>query len=496
MHESHVVESLGLAVAACVVLVSCGRADPLDPSLRTSAIVSAMIDTDRRELSGRSPLVEGKYARMARSLYDFYRGTMPIFRADLADPRMRAARTDFDLPGEIPFSLGDAHPENFGLLLGADGTLSLEPNDLDAADRYPYHLDLRRLTVGMVLAARRAGLREEEQRRIVDRTVATYLATIGEIAAGTYVPRRITSASDPILSDLFRRGNRDLAARAELAELTRIAAGSRRFLRGAPDGEDPENVLSDLPTWALDSLPATLEAYRRTLAIQPSEEELVVLDAVREHGSGVASWARIRALVLVRGPTDDAGDDVILELKEEAPSGAGGPLPPGVFADSEIDRIRRATRVAWSTPDAEPLWGATEWLGIPVQIRRESEAHKTFRTARLSGPTATAAALTTLGEVLGEVVARVQSSPGLGATGRFAPRLDERVGSRDSEFIASEVACALEHADVVELDWLLFRQALRTRGPTLGFEGEQPVDGPDLERRALYGEPAEVRPWE
>jgi uncharacterized protein (DUF2252 family) len=483
---------MGLVVAA----LSCARVDPLDPSVRQSAIVSAMVDADRRELSGRAPLVEGKYARMARTLYSFYRGTMPLFRADVADARMRVARTDFDLPGELPFSLGDAHPENFGLLLGGDGTLSLEPNDLDAADRHPYQLDLRRLTVGMVLAARQAGLSEVDQAQLVRSVVTSYLDTVEAIASGTYVTAPVTSPSDPILSDLFRRGNRDLASRRELESLTRLDGATRVFLRGPPEADDPENVLSDLPDWALREIPIAVESYRSRLATPPAAEELVVLDAVRQHGSGVASWARIRVLVLTRGPTDDPDDDLILEMKEEAPSGAIGSLPPGVFANDEADRIRRATEVAWSRPDAEPLWGASSWLGIPVQFRRESDAQKGFRVARLSGPTAELPALSSFGALLGEMLARIQSSPGMGATGSFPRRLVERVGGRRSEFVEAEIECALTHAGVVELDWMLFHDALRARGPLLGFEPNPPVDGPDLERQALYGTPAEVQPWE
>lgn len=455
-----------------------------------------MVEADRRELSGRGDLVAGKYARMARTLYDFYRGTMPIFRADLADPRMRIARTEFDLPGQLPFSIGDAHPENFGLLLAADGTLALEPNDLDAADRYPYQLDLRRLTVGLVLASRGARLEDDEEDAVVRSCVSSYLTTLRAIDDGTYAPHRIDDGTDPILADLFRRGRRDLAERAELAALTVLESGARRFVRGAPDVDDPENVLSDLPPWAFSEIDSSLATYRSSLATPPPEGELTVLDAVREHGSGVASWARIRVLVLVRGPSDAPEDDVVLELKEETQSGASGPLPPGVFSDDEADRIRRATRAAWSRSDAEPRWGASSWLGMPVQIRLESEAQKTFRTDRLEGDRASVSSISTIAAVLGEMLARIQASDGLGADGRFASRLVARVGDRETAFVTGEVEAAVAHADVVTLDWELFREALRARGPTLGFVGETPIDGPDLERRALYGTPAEVRPWE
>lgn len=479
-----------------VVAISCASRGPLDPGLRESAIVGALVRADRREIVGRAPLVAGKYARMARSLYDFYRGSMPIFRADLADSRMRVAWTRFDVPGELPFSIGDAHPENFGLLLGPDGVLALEPNDLDAADRHPYHLDLRRLTVGLALASRRARLDEAALSAVLRAALESYVDTVEAIAEGTYEPRRITSGTDPILADLFRRGARDLAARRELVELTEMRSGARRFVRGAPDADDPEHVLSDLPGWAIAALPETLESYRRGLSDPPPPEFFALLDAVREHGSGVASWTRIRALVLVRGPTDAPDDDIVLEIKEITQSGANGPLPPGVYADDEPDRIRRAARGAWSRPDAEPLWGASRWMGIPVQIRLESEAQKTFRASRLEGDRARVESLAAFAAVVGEILARVQGARALGADGSFPRRFASRIGALRDAFIADEIEVAREHAHVVELDWMLFRNALRTRGPTLGLVGEEPAQRRDLELRDLYGTPAEVQPWE
>ncbi|MBX7195408.1 MAG: DUF2252 domain-containing protein [Sandaracinaceae bacterium] len=479
-------------------LASCATSGPLDPGTRASALVTTMIRADRRELEGRPRLVEGKYARMARTVYDFYRGSMPLFRADSADSRLRVAQTRFDLPGVLPFSVGDAHPENFGLLLAGDGTLALEPNDLDAADRYPYQIDLRRLAVGIALSARIAGLSEADTRVVVDRCVTAYLATIRALARGEPITGRITEADEaanPILFDLLRRGRRDRDARAELEALTHMGPEGRRFLRGVVDPAEPEHVLADLPPWAIAGLARTMLDYRARLELPPAPEDLEVLDAVREHGTGVASWARIRVLVLVRGPSDSPDDDLVLEVKEEGQSGATGPLPPGVFADGEVERLREAPRGAWTTPTADPYFGAATWVGIPVQVRRESEAQKTFRTSRLVDERATPEALGAFSELVASLLARLQSRPALGATGTFAQSLDARVAGRERAFVEDEVEVALEHADVVEEDWQRFRDALRARGPLLGFV-EADSSPHDLERAALYGSPPPVAPWD
>ena len=379
-----------------------------------------------------------------------------------------------------------------------DERLALEPNDLDAADRYPYFWDLRRLTVGLVLASRAAGVLEVEA--VLESALDAYVDTLDAMARGVAPPMRVDAPlGNPVLVDLFRRGERDRLARAELDALTEMTPEGRRFVRGAPDPADPENTLASLPAWIVDTLPQLLAQYQGTLERPQDLAFLGLLDAVREYGTGVSSWPRVRILVLVEGPTTSPDDDVILEIKEEAQSGATGIVPLGVYADDEPARIRQASRAAWALGSAsEPLWSATTWLGMPVQIRRESEAHKTIRITRLTGASGTLEALRGLASTLGALLARVQGSEGFGSpASRFAERFTARMADDRTRFIADEVTSALSYADQVETDYALFREALRSRGPRLGFnQALDTTDRPSGLRAALYGEPPPVEPWE
>lgn len=434
---------------------------------------------------------------MARAEYDFYRGSLPLFRADLADGRLLGTQTAFDVPGALPLSVGDAHPENFGLLLGRDGRLALEPNDLDAADRYPYFWDLRRLTVGLVLASRAARVSDVES--VLRAALIAYVDTLDALAQGTATSRVDAPGTNAVLVDLFRRGERDRVARAELDALTEMTSEGRRFRRGAPDAADPENTLASMPDWVGASLPALMTRYRETLESPPEGAFFTVRDVVREFGTGVSSWPRIRVLVLVEGPSLAPEDDVILEVKEEAQSGATGIVPLGVYANDEPARIRQAMDGAWALGrGSEPLWSATTWLGMPVQIRRESEAHKTIRIARLEGDLATLEAVQGLAATLGALLARVHGNEGEGPVlPHFAERFTERVMDARDRFIEDEVMQALAYAEQVSIDYQLFRNALRSLGPRLGFN--QPLDvsdRPSTLRSDLYGDPPPVRSWE
>src|SRR5262249_55970423 len=119
--------------------------------------------------------------------------------------------------------------------------------------------------------------------------------------------------------------------------------GSRRLLRGNIDPEDPESVLLDLPEGFSKALPAALDAYRATLLDPPPAADFEIEDAAREKGSGVASFPRVRALVLVRGPTSAPDDDVILEVKELSDAVLLPHAPPDVSYDSVQDRVLRTS---------------------------------------------------------------------------------------------------------------------------------------------------------
>jgi uncharacterized protein (DUF2252 family) len=484
-----------------LLLVALAGACAPDLSDRARTIASVMAAADATLLRDRPALVAGKYNHMARSLYNFYRGAVPLFRADFRDGRLPASRTSF-VSAALPWSTGDAHPENFGLLAAADGSLALEPNDLDGVDRYPYHWDLRRLVTGMVIAARlsnaddpmaRAAARAAEQ-DIAEAAAQAYAEAVVRYAEGATRERIVGGMGVPLLEDLFRRGARDLAARAELGERTRLAAdGTRRLIRGGIDEAEPENVQADLDPEVLATLPELLEAARASMPAPPPAEALTLLDAVREFGSGVASWPRVRMVALVRGPSDLPGDDVLLQLKELSDSGLDGFLPPGRFADDVPMRVRTG-RALWGRPDGEARWTAETWRGLPMLVRVESEAHKTIRVARMEGALGTPEALVALGRALGGLLARLHATPVEGV--EAAPALAALVRGRETEFAREHGAHAIALADQTERDFEDFREALRALGPELGLRRDVRAAPPPIDLRAFFGTPPPVLPFE
>jgi uncharacterized protein (DUF2252 family) len=464
-----------------VFLVSALACDSPGPDTREAEIVEVMVRADQTILRSRPRLAAGKYLKMTSSPFAFLRGTLPVFRHDWERGTAGISTSRFTMSVPLVAALGDAHVENFGTLRASDGTFALEPNDFDSADQMPYLWDVRRLAVSLAVAAKahpKVELQEAAE-TAARAAMRGYVGTIAQLAAGEPAERVTDARGNEILDDLFSRSTRDAGRRRELVVRTVLEEGARRLKRGAVDPEEPTNTYAEVPSHVAAAVPEAIARYRLTLIEPPPADFFRVLDVAREHGAGVASLARVRLIVLVRGPTDDPGDDVMLEIKELGDSLLGGHYPPGIPADDVLARVREASRAAWARPDAEPLWGTSTLLGLPVQIRQETEAFKGLRTARFVEEEFSLEGFVGLGEHLGAALARIHRAR--------AVEIGRRLGADGEGFVDEQVAAALRYADLVMEDFARFKRVVE-RDPLLGVprdESDRPP--PDLE--ALFGEP-------
>ena len=481
------VTALLLSASACQAALVAACDDPAQDA-REDQIVAVLVQADESMIRTRPALAEGKYARMTSSPIAFLRGSLPLYRHDMRAGTSSLAVSRFSLEVPLVPCLGDPHLENFGALRARDGSIALEPNDFDAADRAPYLWDVRRLATSVALTALVSGADAATARAVTYATVMAYRRGI-ERAALAVPPVRYTAqalGSSPIVDDVFDRSERDQALRRELAVLTELDGGARRFRRGVIDPEDPQGVLLDVPKPAYAALPAAIEAWRSSLVAPLPVEHLVLLDAARILGSGVASWPRIRLLLLVRGATDAPDDDLVLELKELADSGIGGLYPPGVHHDDVGLRVIESARAAWARPDGEPLWGVTRWLGLPSQIRAESEGQKNVRVSRMVGKRGTPEALTRIGEATASIVARVHTSGPDGLANARA--VYARIAVDPAQFVDEQTDVALGYATSTRDDHARFVRALARRGGALGVPLDA-SDGPRPDVAAVLGTP-------
>jgi uncharacterized protein (DUF2252 family) len=458
---------------------------------RTAEIAGIQAAADMSLARTRPDLVAGKYQVMSTTLIDYYRGSTPVYAHDARTQADPIGGSRFAVTQPLVLGIADPHPENFGALRAPDATYGIEPDDFDAADLIPYLYDLRRLLAGLVVAthdantsspAARSAL-EAARRDVARRAALAYARAMADFANGAPRTRFVDAGNDVVLADVLSRSKRDWGT--ELDTLTSLQGTTRTLLRGVYDPTSPIDVMLGLPDYALAALPGMFDRYRATLvAPPPPAEYFTVLDAARKLGSGVASFARVRVYVLVRGDTDSPTDDVVLEVKELTDSNSAGFYPPGVHYDDVGDRVVRTTRALWAQPDAEPLWGTSDWVGFPVQVRRESEGQKGVKVSRMEGARGTPEAIAVLGENLARIVARMHATPSP-VSDAPAESIAGRIGAEIDAFADEQADVAVEYGDRMVDDQNRFKSALADLGPTLGVPFD-PADAPSPDLAALY----------
>ena len=149
---------------------------------------------------------------------------------------------------------------------------------------------------------------------------------------------------------------------------------------------------------------------------------------------------------------------------------------------------RRASSMAraWSRPDADPLWGPSSLLGLPVQIKTEAEGNKTIRVARMTGESGTVATLTDLARQLGAVVARVHTADAKERS--VAQAIAARIATDPEGFADEQADVAAAYALRVMSDRVSFQDALTHLGPLLGVTPSA-SDAPPSNLSALLGTP-------
>src|SRR5690349_2773957 len=113
---------------------------------------------------------------MAGDPFAFYRGTAPLFYADMA--QLEDPWAD-ERTGRV-WIQGDLHAENYGTYMDSSGVLVFDVNDFDEAYLGHFTWDLRRMAASLALLGWQKALPEEDVRRLVGRYLRAYLAQVDE----------------------------------------------------------------------------------------------------------------------------------------------------------------------------------------------------------------------------------------------------------------------------------------------------------------------------
>lgn len=389
--------------------------------------------------------VAGKFALLAGSAFSFFRGTALLYYRDLAG-----------IDGHLPavFSIGDVHPENFGVMPSAQGHPFFAANDFDEAWIAPFTYDVGRGAVGFWMAAEEAGLKHKKARALVVAFVEGYLAALEDFAAGDAEHHhQFTAENSPeVLAPAFAKAGR---SRARFLG-KRIDLDAHRFLDTDPRVEPRPDLVA--------ALQQVVDAYAEGLGPSDRPEGFFrIHDAALRHGGGTASQGLDRFWALLDGWGPDGADDVIIELKLARRSALFG-LVPATSYDARTSAERIALAHSEFLVDGDALYGAAEIEGRSFVVRERSPMKVNISVAEIADGDLPAYA-----EVCGRALAQPHARSVTHRTGAVEGDepgdergMEEQILSvvQPSVFVADMVEHATEAVARVRADHALFREDL------------------------------------
>jgi hypothetical protein len=378
-----------------------------------------------RDLLARDPgAVAQKLERMAHTKFAYLRGAVGLLPSE---------PSRFVTPAAARIALsGDPHPENIGVVRTPRGERVIELNDFDLAGYGPYVEDVRRLALSLWILADMGDVGKKHRGRIVESMLDGYVEEIQGL----------------------QRGQPPVALRAETAfggALATILADAddeeRALERGVP-ATAAERALAEE---ALGRYPATLLAPAAFPKTAFAIKRLVRVNV------GVGSYPVLRLRAVVEGPSAQADDDWVLELKEAR--------------ERKAAVLVAIERQFHETPDEDPLLGWASVNGHELRVRRLTADQQRLSAARIAkemkSPRWKKKDLRAFSLACGRLLARghalTKDSTGVRGLSAIAGALGDGSGLREET-----VGYATRAGVALDQDFKLYRGLLAQYGPLLG----------------------------
>src|SRR5687767_5842623 len=145
-----------------------------DGEARQEQIVSVLVDAFEDLIEADPTAFRSKFRKMAADPFAFYRGSAPLFYADvdrLEDPWVDAETARVWIQGDL-------HAENYGTYMDSAGVLVFDVNDFDEAYLGHYTWDLQRMAASLALLGFRKALSDASIAQLIETYGAAYLETV------------------------------------------------------------------------------------------------------------------------------------------------------------------------------------------------------------------------------------------------------------------------------------------------------------------------------
>jgi uncharacterized protein (DUF2252 family) len=278
-----------------------------DSDERGEEIVGVLADAFGDLIEADERAFRRKFRKMAASPFAFYRGSAPLFYADvvrLDDPWAdeRTSRV---------WIQGDLHAENFGTYMDSAGILVFDVNDFDEAYLGHFTWDLRRMAASLALLGFAKALSDEAIERMISTYGRAYLEQVRGFSTGDRDSEyRLTlENTDGVLHTVL------LSARLEtrvglLDAATTVEGAERHFSSGAGVRQLEDDERSEVEQ--------AYEAYLETIPEVKRQHSVsyAVKDVIGRAGFGIGSAGLPAYSLLVEGRTQALENDVVLSMKQ------------------------------------------------------------------------------------------------------------------------------------------------------------------------------------
>jgi len=271
-----------------------------------------------------------KFDKLSDSLFSFFRGTALLFYRDMAGD-------DAWMPTVL--TLGDVHPENFGIMPNINNVPIFSVNDFDEAYYAPFTWDIKRGATGFMIGAEEEGGHGyKTQRKIARAFIQGYIDNMQRLAReGTEQDEEMRIDNAPkLIADLIDNSMKERAEWLEDGYLNEHKTGFQSNEDLVPISNRREEFQQ-----ITDRLVA-----ENNIDVPARAGQMRVKDVALRRGQGTGSLGLDRFYILVEGPKCDGSDDLIIEYKQARRSALAGLVPPSIYEnDSEGERIVHAQAV-------------------------------------------------------------------------------------------------------------------------------------------------------
>ena len=404
-----------------------------------------------------------KFRKMAADPFAFYRGSAPLFYADVdrLEDRWADERTS------RVWIQGDLHAENYGTYMDGAGLLVFDVNDFDEAYLGHFTWDLQRMAASLALLGFAKALSDDTIEAMIGAYGGAYAAQVRAFHTGERDEEfRLTlENTEGALHEVLLAAR--LQTRIGLLEKQTAVEGFERQFKEGPGVRRLES----------DEYAAVCEAYGGYLETIPEAKRqqsvsYAVKDVVGRQGFGIGSAGLPAYNLLVEGRSQALENDIVLSMKQ------GNVAAPSRVVDDERIRDsfehsghRTAVSQRALQAHADPWLGWCELHGTGWVVKELSPYEEDLDWDAVTEPDE----ILPLLERLGQATAKVHCVSDAGSDQALVGFQTEEaimavVGDREDEFAADLAAFGAAYGTLARDDHRLFVDAFRN-GRIPGLDG-------------------------